>query len=156
MFIELHESDDHTLYVEFYLWTPCYPLKHHKLAPIHHDCTAKRVYMKSCDKQCTYQQFQSIINSKIQATGTYIDLCTPYNTPIDRTNTNITQSNQQQYTVLHSTHHTSHQHKHTPIWPWLIGVSAAVLALGVAIYLYRQFIARNEYNSLDEYPAVES
>lgn len=162
LFIELHRDAQAELYVEFYLWTPCYPLRHHKLAPIEHDCTAKRVHMQSCGKHCTYKQFQGIIAEKIQRTGSYIELCTPYNTPQTASNQSAAQSqhNSEQVrstTTRHTHHHTPHTANRTAVWPYAVGVLAAILAILAAIYLYTHTMARHDYQTINEpYPHVEA
>lgn len=109
LFIELHEIHN-TLYVEFYLWIPCYPVRHGRLDPIEHNCRAKQVYMKSCDKECTYEQFRTIIQNKISDTGNYIQLCAPYNN-VDHDNDNS--NNVVNNTIISAEKHSSQSHHHS-------------------------------------------
>jgi len=105
LFFELHEHDnEHTierydteLFIEAYIWYPCYPVIKHSdgtasLGNIQHDCLAHHVPINDCfdyvdvehDKQhnksraynrCTYDAFKRMIGSRINKTGTYLDLC---------------------------------------------------------------------------------
>ena len=156
IFIELHESDDSELLIELYLWVPCYPLQHQKLAPIHHDCTAQRVYMDSCGKHCTYDKFKSIINDKIAATGSYIELCTPYS---DNHTTIILNDSSASHPHHNSQHHTSthhhNSHKQSHILPWLTAAGALIIMIAISSYLYTQY-RRHQYQQLPEYQQYPS